>query len=207
MLSLLFRLLGLSLLLRLLRRAPRVVRLDEVSHEPRALFRDVIDAGVAPARAFFDAPAVAALPLARRVEVANALALEASRVCPPVDPRRDSVFVAHLDGATFEAYEARLDRVGGEVRRVLRRGAAPWAPLSPETALDLECLLRADRFGDLPAAVEDERPEDVWWDVWWLARHARGRLHVIRRRRPRGTDGALLVAVMALLRGAVRQGR
>ncbi len=212
MLSLLLRLLSLSLFFPLLRRRARPVRLEAVVHDVRALGRDLIFTRSAPARAFHDAPGLARLPARRRLEVANALALEASRVCPGYagSTSRDLVFCAHLDAeGRVRAYEAALARVGGRVRRAAVAGAlaGPWVDLSPEAALDVEQVLRASRVWELPAAVEDERHEDVWGDVWWLVRFERGRHHVLRRRAPDGADRALLVSIMAVLEGAVAAAR
>jgi hypothetical protein len=206
-LSLLVRLLSLSFLFQLLRR-PAPVPLAAVVHDVRALSRDLIFTESAPERAFHDAPAVAQLARRRRLEVANALALEASRVCPGYagTTSRDLVFCAHLSGpGQVRAYEAALGRVGGRVRAAAigRDPAGPWVDLSPENALDLEQVLRAARVWELPAATDDDRPEDVWSDVWWLVRFERGRHHVLRRRAPQGADRVLLVSVMAVLAGAV----
>lgn len=203
MFSFMLRLLSLSFLAALLRRRPGVVRLETVVHDPRALARDLLFTGSAPALVFHDAPALQALPRRRRLQVANALALEASRVCPAYagTTSRDLVFCAHLPGpGQLRAYEAALARVGGRVRRAAAGGepAGPWVDLSPERALDLEQVLRGTRARELPAVVDDDRPEDVWGDVWWLVRFERGRHHVLRRRAPVGAERALLVTALGL---------
>lgn len=205
MVSLLLRLL---VVLHLLRRGAVPVPLSRVVHDVRALSRDLLFTGSAPARAFHDAPALARLSRRRRLEVANALALEASRVCPAYagTTSRDLVFCAHLPGpGQVRAYEAALGRLGGRVRRaaVGLDPAGPWVDLSPERALDVEQVLRASRVWELPPVVDDDRPEDVWGDVWWLVRFERGRHHVVRRRAPEGADRALCVSVLAVLEGAV----
>lgn len=188
----------LSLVLHLRLRPPRQVPLELA--DVRALDRDLLVSGAAPAGAFAGAPRMAA----------NGLALEAARVLPaygsdpgPLDEER--VFLAHLwEDGHVTAFEAVLDPLGGRVRRAGLAGRSPpggdrWARLSQERAFDLHVGLRLARLHELPAATDDGA--EVWGDVWWLARMTaadaagRRRHDVLRRADPEGPERELLAWV------------
>lgn len=159
-------------------------------------------------RAFYDSPALATLPRAARLKLANAHALELPESCPPYytlrnDEPRDVLFLGRelghgcMDGEI--AVEVELLAEGGRVRDLTRSFGGPtserWLDVSPERVLDLDHLLRRARFWDLPATDGRDGEDEP---LWHLSRLDRTRQHLLRRVSPSGDEGALFDSLLEL---------
>jgi hypothetical protein len=152
--------------------------------------RVLVAAPAVDPRAVHDAPALAGLSPVLRVSVANAYAVELSRLCPPYHAERraggDRVFL-HLGGPVDPPLRLEV--------ALTPEGAVGPPGVPPEAALDLDHVLRQGRFFELPTI---DRPGGAGV-LWILSVVLGGRHHLVRRADPRGDDRDLLARVLAAL--------
>jgi hypothetical protein len=174
-----------------------------------AVRRKLVVTDCAAPRAFYDAPALATLPRAARLKLANALALELPPSCPPYytlrnDEPRDVLYLGRQLGHGLAdgelAVEVELLAEGGRVRDVSTSFGGPatarWLDLAPDRVLDLDHLLRRARFWDLPATDGKLGDDET---VWHLSRLERTRQHLVRRVSPSGDEAVLFESLAGLL--------